>query len=168
MTKNKSETYDSIILTSNVNNEMLVKVLSSVEESDEDTIKIYINSFGGDLFAGIAIYSFLKHCNKKIITINTAIVASSAILIFLAGEFRSCYNTSFFMFHEWTNSCQVPMRDIMKEASNCNWLMEEGKNIYRKELLLEDSDIERIVQVERRYVYPDEAERIKLVHEVIG
>lgn len=48
-------------------------------------INIHLNSLGGDVFEGLAIYNAIKASDKEIHTYNDGIVASMAGLIFLAG-----------------------------------------------------------------------------------
>ena len=51
-----------------------------------DEIVVHISSYGGDAFAGIAIYNLLKDSGKKITTQIDSIGASSASIIAMAGE----------------------------------------------------------------------------------
>lgn len=59
-----------------------------VREMLKDTsgeVVVHISSFGGDAFAGIAIYNLLKDSGKKITTQIDSIGASSASIIAMAG-----------------------------------------------------------------------------------
>ncbi len=67
------------------------------------SINIYINSCGGDVFAGIAIYNILKrHKGYKTVYID-GIAASIASVIALAGDKVIIPSNAFFMIHKpWT------------------------------------------------------------------
>lgn len=66
---------------------------------DKNKITIHINSGGGALYAGLAIYNRLKAINAEITTINDGIAGSAASLIFEAGDIRQMNAASNFMAH---------------------------------------------------------------------
>ncbi len=53
---------------------------------DIQTLNLYINSAGGDVFAAQAIYSMLKRYKAKVITYIDGLAASAASLVAMAGE----------------------------------------------------------------------------------
>ncbi|MCU7378133.1 Clp protease ClpP [Clostridiales Family XIII bacterium ASD5510] len=66
---------------------------------DKSNITVYINSGGGDLYAGLAIYNRLKELNGHITTVNDGLAASAASLIFQAGDTRKMNKASNIMAH---------------------------------------------------------------------
>ena len=66
----------------------------------KDNITIHINSVGGDLYAGVAIYNRLKELPANITTINDGLAASAASLIFQAGDTRKVNAGSNLMVHQ--------------------------------------------------------------------
>ena len=68
-------------------------------EATADTIHIRINSPGGYVFEGLAIYNILFASEKKIITYNDGLCASMAALILLAGDEIQGFSNSLFMLH---------------------------------------------------------------------
>ena len=66
---------------------------------DVNEIDVYINSNGGSALAGNAIYNMLLGHKAKINTYAVGIAASSASLIFMAGDNRFMYGSSFLMIH---------------------------------------------------------------------
>lgn len=74
--------------------------LSDLEDlKDKERITVHINSGGGDLYAGLAIYNRLKQLKGEVITVNDGIAASAASLIFQAGDIRKMNAASNFMAH---------------------------------------------------------------------
>lgn len=65
-------------------------------------ITIHINSVGGDMYAGIAIYNRLRALSGYITTINDGLAASAASVVFMAGDDRKMYAGSNLMIHEAT------------------------------------------------------------------
>lgn len=69
------------------------------ELSGMDSITVHINSVGGDMYAGIAIYNRLKGLAAKVTTINDGLAASAGSLIFMAGDTRKVNSGSNLMIH---------------------------------------------------------------------
>lgn len=74
-----------------------LKDLSELEGKDEVTV--HINSVGGDMYAGIAIYNRLKGLAAHVTTINDGLAASAGSLIFMAGDDRKMHTGSNLMIH---------------------------------------------------------------------
>ena len=66
---------------------------------DVDLIIVNINSPGGEVHEGFAIYEKLVSLNKKITTRGIGQVASIGTVIFLAGSEREAYDTLNFLIH---------------------------------------------------------------------
>jgi ATP-dependent Clp endopeptidase proteolytic subunit ClpP len=67
--------------------------------STKRKITVHINSVGGDLYAGIAIYNRLKSLSAQVITINDGLAASAGSVIFEAGNIRKVNTGSNLMIH---------------------------------------------------------------------
>lgn len=66
----------------------------------KDNITVHINSVGGDLYAGIAIYNRLKSLPANVTTVNDGLAASAGSLIFQAGNTRKVHSGSNIMVHQ--------------------------------------------------------------------
>ncbi len=82
---------------------------------DVDSINVYVNSPGGGVFAGVAIYNELKRVNKPITSYIDGIAASIASLIVLAADKVVMPSNAIFMIHNpWSCVCgnASEMRDV--------------------------------------------------------
>lgn len=70
------------------------------ELGTKDNITVHINSVGGSLYAGLAIYNRLRSLSSNIVTINDSLAASAASIIFQAGNKRKVHCGSNLMIHE--------------------------------------------------------------------
>lgn len=61
-------------------------VVSALAGKSADTIEVFINSYGGDMFESIAIKNYLIRRPEKIITYVDGIAASGGSLIAMAGD----------------------------------------------------------------------------------
>lgn len=66
---------------------------------DKSSITVHINSVGGDMYAGIAIYNRLKELSGHVTTVNDGLAASAGSLIFMAGDTRKVNAGSNLMIH---------------------------------------------------------------------
>lgn len=75
--------------------------LRDLEElSAKKNITVHINSVGGDLYSGIAIYNRLKSLPANVVTVNDGLAASAGSLIFQAGNTRKVHSGSNIMVHQ--------------------------------------------------------------------
>lgn len=70
---------------------------------DVSEIRVFINSGGGDVFAGQAIYTMLKRHKAKVIVYVDGIAASIASVVAMAGEIVTMPRNAMMMIHDpWT------------------------------------------------------------------
>lgn len=92
---------------------------------DAATINVRINSPGGDVFAGQAIYSALKRCKSQIVVYVDGLAASIASLIAMAGDKVIMPKNSMMMIHKpWT--CMAGNANDMREQADTLDKVEES------------------------------------------
>ena len=95
----------SIILSGEINKDSadkLIRDLLILDNESKDPVKIYINSPGGDVDAGYAIYDMIRFVSSPVTLIGTGLVASAAALILLAvpAERRVGLPNSSYLIHQ--------------------------------------------------------------------
>ena len=83
-------------LESDVSSYNLVQEIKGLEV---DTINVYINSYGGEVAEGLAIYNQLRRHRAKIRTVVDGFACSAASVVFMAGDERAMSNASLLMIH---------------------------------------------------------------------
>jgi ATP-dependent protease ClpP protease subunit len=91
----------------NINGEIGVyaqtSLLSVVEQMkktpDITSVKVIINSEGGEVETGFQIYDYLKSLNIPVTTVADGMCCSIATVIFMAGSKRIVKDSSVFMIH---------------------------------------------------------------------
>jgi len=135
----------------------VIRALKYLEAKSEEPIKVYINSIGGDVYGGFAIYDTLMSLQVDVITIGTGIVASIAAIIYLAGDKRYMTDTACVMIHPVSMWLEASAPDIRIEAKEINRLEK-----IRIELLASHSakPAEFWKKIDRnRYFTPDECRK---------
>ena len=102
----------------------LVQQLKSMQNAAE--INVHIDSYGGNVSEGWAIYNTLRDSSARVTTYADGFVASAAIYPFLAGQERIASNVSAFYFHPATNCAGGYAEDLRKAADNLDQLTEIG------------------------------------------
>ena len=135
----------------------------------KDSITVHINSVGGDMYAGIAIYNRLKGLAANVTTINDGLAASAGSLIFMAGDTRKVNAGSNLMIHGAAGFLygyyQVQDLNLIKkqlEAHN-----RAGVNIYAEATGKDKETIKNMVDRETWLTGADAVEA-GFAHEVIG
>ena len=95
----------TILLSGEVNKELaekVVKQLLLLEADGDDPIKVFIDSPGGDVDAGFAIFDMMRFVKPEVYTIGMGLVASAGALILLASpkELRIGLPNSHYLIHQ--------------------------------------------------------------------
>jgi ATP-dependent protease ClpP protease subunit len=69
---------------------------------EQDTVKIYINSPGGDLYTALQFLRVMGECEAHLITSVEGCCMSAATMIFLSGHEYQVTPHSLFMFHNYS------------------------------------------------------------------
>lgn len=97
-------------------------------EQSEDLaeINIHVDSYGGEVSEGFAIYNAIRNKNAHVKTYADGFVASAAIYPFLAGDERVANNVSAFYFHPVIGGQYGYAEDLREAADELDKLTEIG------------------------------------------
>jgi len=110
--------------------EEMIRAISVLTQLSDDPITLVINSPGGDVYSGFAIYDMLVESGCKIITKGYGLIASMASILFLAGDVRIMGPHSRYMVHSIQAWIDGSTRDIKIEAKEIEKLEDMMANIY--------------------------------------
>ena len=107
----------SILLSGEINKESadrFIKDLLVLEAESTDPVKVFINSPGGDVDAGFAIYDMVRFVSCPVIMIGMGLIASAASLILLAvpSERRLGLPNSSYLIHQPLSEMKGNATDI--------------------------------------------------------
>lgn len=133
-------------LESDVSSYNLSKELQ--ELVDVEQINVYINSFGGEVAEGLAIYNALKRHEANVTTIADGFACSIASVIFAAGDERLMSDTSLLMIHNaWTHSAGN-FNDLRKQADDLEKITQASINAYMSIATIEEEEIKEMMNDE--------------------
>lgn len=95
----------SLLISGEINKEMadrFIKDLLILENESNEPVRVFIDSPGGDVDAGFAIYDMIRFVNCEVTLIGMGLVASAAALILLAvpAERRVGLPNSSYLIHQ--------------------------------------------------------------------
>ena len=110
-----------------VANTFIAQLLFLESQDPERDINIYINSPGGEAYAGLAMYDTIKHVKNDVSTINVGLAASAGALILAAGTNgkRFALPNSYSMIHQVLGGAEGQATDIEIAAKHIVSLREK-------------------------------------------
>lgn len=91
-------------------------VRNTVDAIESDLVELHINSYGGSLFASVAIFNFLRASGKKIDVVIDGVAASGASLIAMCGRSLKMPKNTMLMIHRASTSGYGNCEDLRKTA----------------------------------------------------
>jgi len=115
-------------------NQIIGVLLYLDSEDSTKPIYLYINSGGGSVLAGLAIYDTLRHIKSPVVTINMGLAASMASFLLAAGEKgrRLALPHSRVMMHQAMGGAQGQAEDIKVEAQQILTIQENMVREYSR------------------------------------
>lgn len=128
----------TVLLNDQINKELAESVatrLLLLDQESNEPVKLYINSPGGDVDAGYAIFDMAKFIDSPVICISAGLTASAAVVVLLAApkERRLSLPNSRFLLHQpstgvrgSTADIEIEADEILKMRDRINKLIADG------------------------------------------
>jgi ATP-dependent Clp protease protease subunit len=121
-------------------------------EAPKKPLYMYINSPGGSVTAGLAIYDTMQYINPAVHTIATGQAASMAALLLCGGDVRMALPHAEIMLHQPSGGAQGMASNILIQSREILRLRSSLNKLYAKHT---GQSIETIEQVMDRNTYMD-------------
>lgn len=123
--------YRKFLLSSNISNDTVQRAIDFIMEVNRDDelkekeyvdwkrepILLYINSFGGSIYDGLALVDIIQESKTPVYTIAIGSAMSMGLWIFLAGKKRFIGKNATLMFHDISQSIQDKIEGIKNELN---------------------------------------------------
>jgi len=111
----------TVLLTEQIDKDLAEDVVTKLlllDQEGDKPIKLYINSPGGDVDAGFAIYDMAQFIDSPVICISAGLTASAAVVALLSApsERRLSLPNSRFLLHQPSTGVRGSTADIEIEA----------------------------------------------------
>jgi ATP-dependent Clp protease protease subunit len=138
-------------------------------ENPKKEIHMYINSPGGVVTAGLAIYDTMQYIRPPVQTLCIGQAASAASLLLCAGQkgFRFCLPNSRLIVHQPSASFYGQAGDIARHAQEVLNLKRRLNEIYARHTGQPVAAVEKALDRDT-YMTPEEAKAFGLIDDVMG
>jgi len=145
----------------NVANSIVAQLLFLEAENPEKDITLYINSPGGSITAGMAIYDTMQYIKADVSTVCIGMAASMGAFLLAAGEKgkRFCLPNGEVMIHQPLGGAQGQATEIEIAAKRILFLRDKLNNILSErtgqplEVIARDTDRDNFMTAEKALEY---------------
>ncbi|GEM47736.1 ATP-dependent Clp protease proteolytic subunit [Deinococcus cellulosilyticus] len=155
-------------IDSQVANTVVAQLLLLDGQNPEREIQIYINSPGGEVYAGLAIYDTMQYIKAPVSTICVGIAMSMGSVILMAGDKgrRKALPHSRIMIHAGSAGFRGSVPDLQVQAQEVMALQDILVGMYNKHTDKSDEQIRRDLQRDF-FMTPQQALEYGLIDEVV-
>lgn len=131
----------------------LAKELTALEGKN---LTVRINSYGGEVAQGLAIYNLLKSYSGEVTTLCDGFACSAASVVFMAGTKRIMPRSSLLMIHNAWTWASGDADDLRKAADDIEKITQPSIEIYTSVSNLDADEIKSMMDAET-WIDADEA-----------
>lgn len=149
-------------------NEIIGVLLYLDSEDNNKPIYLYINSPGGSVISGLALYDTMQHIKSPVVTINVGLAASMASFLLASGEKgkRLALPHSRTMIHQAVGGAQGQAEDIKVEATQILQIHENLVRMYAR-MTGKPADTVRQDLMRDNFMSAEEAKEYGIIDQVI-
>lgn len=131
-------------------------IQQQIKGLDVDEIRVHIDSYGGAVSEGWAIYNTLREHPAKITTYGDGFVASAALYPFLAGDERIASSLSAYYMHQVMSSAAGYAKDLRAAADDADFLTEQGIKAFVERAGMDENTVRELMEAET-WLSPEQA-----------
>lgn len=125
-------------------------------ELDVDRINVYINSYGGEVAEGLAIYNALKRHKARVVTVCDGFACSIASVIFMAGDERIMNESSLLLIHNAWSYASGDANQLRKEADDLDTINQAAITAYMAHTTISEEEVKVLMDAET-WILPSDA-----------
>lgn len=144
--------------------------LKALQAKGYKTVKIRINSMGGYVNEGLAIYNILRNSDMDVETVVDGFCCSAATLVFAAGAKRKICDSALMMIHQPWGVSEGNADELRAEAEALDKMTEALVKIYTSSSDLTEAEVKLLLKANGyrgSWITPEEALEYGLATEII-
>lgn len=126
-----------------------------LDSANGKTLEIHINSCGGEVFEGFAIYNAIKDYGGEVVCYVDGLAASIASVIALSGNKLVMHNASMLMIHNASGACYGTAEEMRKVADALEQINTVIRGIYLKKINIDEDKLIALMD-EEKFLTPQE------------
>ncbi len=136
------------------------------ELGDVSELNVHINSLGGNVFVGLAIYNLLKQNKAKINIYIDGVAASAASIIAMAGDKIYMPKSSMMMIHNCWTYLEGNAKELRKAADDMDKIADAYKSAYLSRIKITEEKLNELLDAES-YLTAEECIEMGFADEVL-
>ena len=131
-------------------------------------IKLYINSEGGDMFAGFSGHDLLRQMKIKVTTVALGCCASAATFLLLGGHKRLMGPKAHVLIHSMASEGQAwaKYEEMKDEMKNCKKFQSMIRQMYDENCSIPSKDMKKLMRKDV-YLTPQKCLKWNIVDEIL-
>lgn len=142
-------------------------IVKDLQTVTADKITVHINSYGGEVAEGLAIYNTLRNSSKEVTTICDGFACSAASVIFMSGSKRIMNKASLLMIHNAWTIAQGDANDLRKSADDVETINKASIEAYKTVANISDTEIAKLMD-DSTWITPEDAMSYGFATEING
>jgi ATP-dependent Clp protease protease subunit len=159
-----------LFINSVINRELAGEIQSALlylSSKSKEPISIYINSPGGSVYDGLAIYDVIRHVQNQGIEVKTyavGLAASMAAILLISGTRRYSLPNSTIMLHSVSSFTSGKVEEIKVDYEETQRLQNKLLEIVKEKASDEAASLCGNLD---KYLSPEEAQKLNIIHEIL-
>lgn len=133
-----------------------VTIVNQLKALNVQNINVHINSYGGDVSEGLAIYNVLREHPARITTICDGFACSAASVVFMAGDKRVMSPASLLMIHNAWTIAMGNAEALRKTADDIETITQASVEAYKRNAKISEEEIKALMDAET-WILPKDA-----------
>ena len=141
-------------------------IVKELSELEVDEIDVHINSTGGAVAEGLAIYNVLKNSGIKVTTYCDGFACSAASVVFMAGDERVMNEASLLLIHNAWTYAQGNAADFRKAAEDLDTITQASVKSYMRHVNISEEELKRMMS-EETWISAEDAKKMGFATKVL-
>ena len=141
-------------------------IVKELSELEVDEIDVHINSTGGAVAEGLAIYNVLKNSGIKVTTYCDGFACSAASVVFMAGDERVMNEASLLLIHNAWTYTQGNAADFRKAAEDLDTITQASVKSYMRHVNISEEELKRMMS-EETWISAEDAKKMGFATKVL-
>ncbi len=120
----------------------------TIEGIAAKVINVFINSYGGEVAEGLAIYNNLRRHTAQVKTYCDGFACSAASVVFMAGDERIMSNASLLMVHNAWTWAAGNADELRKTADDIETITAASVNAYMNHVAISKEELKKLLDEE--------------------
>lgn len=141
-------------------------IVKELSELKVDEIDVHINSTGGAVAEGLAIYNVLKNSGIKVTTYCDGFACSAASVVFMAGDERVMNEASLLLIHNAWTYTQGNAADFRKAAEDLDTITQASVKSYMRHVNISEEELKKMMS-EETWISAEDAKKMGFATKVL-